>query len=88
MQLTTGSVTLLDAVHVGGIDAQLRVCVAYRVSTGHLVPVAIELWHDDGSPDGKTAVYTPAKDKDEKFEKPQARDSPTPTCAAISASLC
>ena len=25
-----------------------------------MLPIAIELWHDDGSADGKTAVYTPA----------------------------
>ena len=32
-----------------------------RRNNGHLVPVAIELWHLDGSgPDGKTTVYTPA----------------------------
>jgi len=34
--------------------------LADRNSTGHLLPVAIELWHADGSPGGKTAVYTPA----------------------------
>ncbi len=37
-----------------------RPALADRKSTGHLLPVAIELWHADGSPDGKTAVYTPA----------------------------
>ena len=31
-----------------------------RKSTGHLLPVAIELWYDDGSTNGKTTVYTPA----------------------------
>ena len=37
-----------------------RIRFADRETTGHLLPVAIELWHEDGSPDGKTAVYTPA----------------------------
>ena len=34
-----------------------------RESTDRLLPVAIELWHEDGSPDGYTAVYTPAVHK-------------------------
>ena len=34
---------------------------AVRRNDGHLVPVAIELWHLDGSgPEGKTTVHTPA----------------------------